>query len=130
MAVVGEDFGDAGGAHGVHGNTVGEAVAFVRAGFVERQAAEELLAGLGEHVDVGTGQEIAHESDSSKAGYGSGFRHSSQKLHQDLVNGGQTDRTEAIAGLLGSAAPRITGSEGCDPIHRVHEDGLHRFGVP
>src|SRR5712691_8042080 len=52
VAVVGEDVGKALAAHGLHGNTVGQAIPLVQAGFIEGQASQERGTRLRQNNDI------------------------------------------------------------------------------
>ena len=59
VVIVRQDFGDAFPPHRLHRDGVGQAVPFIRAGFVEGQAGEERPAGLRANRDGRIGAEVA-----------------------------------------------------------------------
>ena len=60
MPVVGKCLSDTFAAHGLHGNTIGQAVAFVGTSIVERQSVKEGTPALRNDVDIEIVLEMKH----------------------------------------------------------------------
>lgn len=58
MAIIRKHSGEVFPAHGLHGNTIREAIAFIWTGFVQLYAINERPASLRNDADVGIGEEL------------------------------------------------------------------------
>jgi hypothetical protein len=132
VAVVGEDVGEALTAHGLHGNTVGQAIPLVQAGFIEGQASQERGTRLRQHHDIVIRKNAPGKQrrPSPRARYS--FTVERKKLRQDFISGREARGIQGVIERLDPSVPLITTISQGNPIERIDKKSVHagRLGRP
>src|SRR5712691_1893206 len=132
VAVVGEDVGKALAAHGLHGNTVGQAIPLVQAGFIEGQASQERGTRLRQNNDIVIRKNAPgkQRSPSPRARYP--LTVESKKLRQDFIGGIEAIGIQGVIESLDPSMPLITTIGQGNPIERIDKKSIHveRLGRP
>ena len=128
MAVTGEDLPNSLLPHDVHGDAVHQAVALIRAPFVQRQAGEERFVRLGDHVDAGVFEDLARQAACQAPGVIAVSGNGGQEFAQHLF--GCDQRCVGDIRSTGGLGPFIAWDEDREPVKRVGENPPHRLGSP
>lgn len=132
MTVVREDLGDIVLSHGIHGNTVSEAVLLIGALFVECDAIKEGFMGLGLHGDTWVSEDASHQVDSSlPQAWPSSATHG-EKFGEDFIRGPEMVFPEGAADVERLLMPAVAWTKEGDPVEGIGKELPHAgfFGVP
>jgi hypothetical protein len=132
MAVVREDLDDIVLSHGVHGNTVSEAVLLIGALFVECDAIKEGFMGLGLHGDTWVSEDASHKGDSSLPQAWPSRTTNGEKFGEDFIRGPEMVFSEGAADVERLLVPAISWTEEGYPVKGIGKEMPHAdfLGVP
>ncbi len=127
-----QDVADAPLAHRMHRDTVRQAIAFVRAGFVKRETGHECFMALWRYFDIRAAQNSLSLGDCSTASLFAVLRKEVQELHQHIFGCDQFGFRDQFAGRDGALMPLVSGIEESHKVERVDESDSPGccFGAP
>ncbi|MDX6529406.1 MAG: hypothetical protein QOH41_1696 [Blastocatellia bacterium] len=119
-------------AHRMHRDTVRQAIAFVRACFVERKTRHECFMALLRHFDIHAAENSISLGDRAKASLFAVLRKEIQQFHQHIFGCDQFGFCDQFAGRDGAFVPLVSGIEESHKVERVNERDFHGccFGAP